>query len=104
MKIVQKPLVDSQKLLLPPLHVKLGIVKSFVKAMDTYKVFCKTIFFSFLKLSQKLYKVSKKQNNQWILRSKTHQNHLLLSVEKNFYTFLSCDNYSGNDISYSMNT
>ena len=33
MSVAQKPLVDPQKIL-PPLHVKLGIVKNFVKAMD----------------------------------------------------------------------
>lgn len=32
--IVQAPLVDSQKILLPPLHIKLGIMKQFVKALD----------------------------------------------------------------------
>ena len=34
MNVAQKPLVDSQEILLPPLHMKLGIVKNFVKAMD----------------------------------------------------------------------
>jgi hypothetical protein len=29
-----KPLVDSKKLSLPPLHIKLGLMKNFVKAMD----------------------------------------------------------------------
>lgn len=28
------PLVDSQKVILPPLHIKLGLMKNFVKAMD----------------------------------------------------------------------
>lgn len=32
--IVRTPLVDSQRVLLPPLHIKLGLVKNFVKAMD----------------------------------------------------------------------
>ena len=34
MNVAQKPLVDPQKILLPPLNIKLGIVKNFVKAMD----------------------------------------------------------------------
>jgi hypothetical protein len=32
--IVQIPLVDPKKILMPPLHIKLGLVKNFVKAMD----------------------------------------------------------------------
>ena len=34
MNVSQKPLVDPQKTLLPPLNVKHGVVKIFVKAMD----------------------------------------------------------------------
>jgi len=34
-KSVQHPLlVQSEKILLPPLHIKLGLMKNFVKAMD----------------------------------------------------------------------
>lgn len=32
--VVQKPLVDRSKILLPPLHIKLGLMKQFVKALD----------------------------------------------------------------------
>lgn len=32
--VVDKPLVDSKDVLLPPLHIKLGLMKNFVKAMD----------------------------------------------------------------------
>lgn len=32
--IVQIPLVSIEKVLLPPLHIKLGIVKNFIKALD----------------------------------------------------------------------
>lgn len=28
------PLVDAQKVLLPPLHIKLGLMKTFVKNLD----------------------------------------------------------------------
>ena len=31
------PLVDKQKIYLPPLHIKLGLFKNFVKAMDSTK-------------------------------------------------------------------
>ncbi|CAK8697066.1 unnamed protein product [Clavelina lepadiformis] len=32
--VLHPPLVESNKILLPPLHIKLGLVKNFVKAMD----------------------------------------------------------------------
>ncbi|UYV66246.1 hypothetical protein LAZ67_4000972 [Cordylochernes scorpioides] len=32
--IVNPPLIDSENIYLPPLHIKLGIMKNFVKAMD----------------------------------------------------------------------
>lgn len=32
--ISQTPLVDVDKILLPPLHIKLGFMKNFVKAMN----------------------------------------------------------------------
>lgn len=34
LNVLRQPLVDSQKVLLPPLHIKLGLVKQFVKALD----------------------------------------------------------------------
>ena len=34
MNVASKPLVDPQKILLPTLHVKLGIAKNFAKAMN----------------------------------------------------------------------
>ena len=33
-KVVNPPLVLSEKIYLPPLHIKLGLVKNFVKGMD----------------------------------------------------------------------
>ena len=32
--VKDKPLVDPSKILLPPLHIKLGLMKNFVKALD----------------------------------------------------------------------
>lgn len=32
--IINEPLVDPQKILLPPLHIKLGLMKKSVKALD----------------------------------------------------------------------
>lgn len=32
--VTNEPLVDPKKVLLPPLHIKLGLMKNFVKAMD----------------------------------------------------------------------
>ena len=32
--VCQTPIVDSSKIILPPLHIKLGLMKNFVKAMN----------------------------------------------------------------------
>ena len=32
--VVYQPLVSAEKILLPPLHIKLGLIKNFVKTMD----------------------------------------------------------------------
>jgi hypothetical protein len=44
--ILRKSLVDPKKILLPPLHIKLGIMKQFVKALpktgNSFKHLCKT--------------------------------------------------------------
>ena len=32
--VINKPLVEPAKMLLPPLHIKLGLMKQFVKALD----------------------------------------------------------------------
>ena len=34
--VSQRPLVDPQKVLLPPLHIKLGLIKNFVKGIVKY--------------------------------------------------------------------
>lgn len=34
--IINAPLVDSKKTILPPLHIKLGLMKQFVKALDKH--------------------------------------------------------------------
>jgi hypothetical protein len=51
-KVLPKSLVDPKKILLPPLHNKLGITKQFVKALpktgNCFKCLCKT----FLHLSE----------------------------------------------------
>ena len=33
--VLSHPLVEPSKILLPPLHIKLGLMKNFVKALDT---------------------------------------------------------------------
>ena len=33
-QVLYDPLVDPKKVLLPPLHIKLGLMKNFAKAMD----------------------------------------------------------------------
>ena len=37
--IIKEPLVSRENVLLPPLHIKLGPVKQFVKALDFEEVF-----------------------------------------------------------------
>ena len=32
--VAHEPLIESSKILLPPLHIKLGLIKNFVKALD----------------------------------------------------------------------
>jgi len=32
--VIAEPLVDRSKIILPPLHIKLGLMKQFVKALD----------------------------------------------------------------------
>lgn len=34
MNILEEPLVDPKKILLSPLHIKLGLMKQFIKALD----------------------------------------------------------------------
>ena len=34
--IINKPLVDREKIILPPLHIKLGLIKQFIKALDKH--------------------------------------------------------------------
>ena len=52
MNVAQKPLIDPQKILLPPLDVKLGIVKIFVKAMDKIRQGFRSLKRKFPKLSE----------------------------------------------------
>jgi len=49
--IIQEPLVESSKILLPPLHIKLGLMKQFVRALDNSKYCFKYICESFPKVS-----------------------------------------------------
>ena len=46
------PLVEASKILLPPLHIKLGLMKNFVKAMNQNGAAFKYIYNKFLVLSQ----------------------------------------------------
>ncbi|GBN01379.1 hypothetical protein AVEN_110434-1 [Araneus ventricosus] len=54
-----EPLVVSEKILLPPLHIKLGLMKNFIKAMD-----CGGSGFQYLRL--KFPKVSEKKIKEGI--------------------------------------
>ena len=46
------PLVESEKILLPPLHIKLGLMKNFVKAMDKTRLAFQYIRDKFLRISE----------------------------------------------------
>ena len=49
--IINEPLVDSRKIIFPPLHIKLGLMKHFVKALDTDGYCFKYLYESFPALS-----------------------------------------------------
>jgi hypothetical protein len=46
--ILRKSLVDPRKVLLPPLHIKLGTMKQFVKAWQNLEIVSSTFAKSFL--------------------------------------------------------
>ena len=46
------PFVDPQKILLPPLHIKLGLMNNFVKALDKTKAGFKYLYEKFPRLSE----------------------------------------------------
>ncbi|CAK8683707.1 unnamed protein product [Clavelina lepadiformis] len=50
--VKQQPLVDAAKILMPPLHIKLGLIKQFVKQLDTEGDAFKHIEEQFPKLSE----------------------------------------------------
>jgi hypothetical protein len=50
--VVHASLVDNQKILLPPLHIKLGIMKQFVKALDRSRPCFQYLNIKFLALSE----------------------------------------------------
>ena len=35
--VIQKPIVDTEKIILPPLHIKLGLAKNLIEAMKKDK-------------------------------------------------------------------
>ena len=49
--IVNNPLVDRKNIILPPLHIKLGLMKQFVKALDRSGGYFRYICSTFLVLS-----------------------------------------------------
>lgn len=60
MNVLKPPLVPAEKILIPPLHVKLGLMKNFVKTLPTdspaFKHLQETIYFvSFAKIKEGMY-------------------------------------------------
>ncbi|KYQ53584.1 hypothetical protein ALC60_00111 [Trachymyrmex zeteki] len=49
--VLKEPLIDPKKILLPPLHIKLGLMKQFVKALDRNGALFKYLTDKFPKLS-----------------------------------------------------
>ena len=49
--IQHEPLVDRTKIIFPPLHIKLGFMKQFVKALPTDGDCCKYLILAFHRLS-----------------------------------------------------
>lgn len=50
--VINNPLVPASKIVLPPLHIKLGIIKNFIKALDPEGVAMKHLLTFFPKLSE----------------------------------------------------
>ncbi|GBM20775.1 hypothetical protein AVEN_30025-1 [Araneus ventricosus] len=50
--VENEPLVASEKIILPPLHIKLGLMKNFVKAMDCGRRGFQYLCLNFLKVSE----------------------------------------------------
>ena len=49
--IVHDPIVNQDKIVFPPLHVKLGLMKQFVKALNTNDKCFQYLIYAFSKLS-----------------------------------------------------
>src|SRR5678815_4251138 len=39
--IINEPLVDREKIIFPPLHIKLGLMKQFLRALECFKYICR---------------------------------------------------------------
>ena len=50
-----KQIIDCHKILLPPLHIKLGLIKQFVKALDQESKALKYLQSYFSKLSERIF-------------------------------------------------
>ena len=50
--IINEPLVEPEKIILPLLHIKLGLMKQFVKALDFHGDCFKYIGYTFPRLSE----------------------------------------------------
>ena len=62
--VIREPLVSREKVLLPPLHIKLGLVKQFVKAFDFEEVF-QEITRNPFNVSQTIRCQNKRTNIRW---------------------------------------
>ena len=96
--IKQKPLLQSDKIHLPPLHIKLGLFKQFVKALDKNS-------FAFTYLAEKFPSLSKAKIKEGIsigpqirkiVHDETFTTHLTRKEKFAFESFKKvCDNFLG---------
>ena len=58
--VKRDPLIDTRKILMPPLHIKLGLIKQFFKALDRSSEAFKYMYLQkfFSKLSEAMIKAS----------------------------------------------
>ena len=72
MNVENQPLVEPSKILLPSMHLKLGLMKNVVKAMDQEEVVFTYLQEKFPRLSEAKLKENHKKNNNNFTEMKFH--------------------------------
>jgi hypothetical protein len=97
--IIHQPLVDSQKIIMPPLHIKLGLMKQFVKALPKDGACFNYLCLKFPALSQEKLKegifIGPQINN--LFKDQEFEKRMKLHEKKTWKSFKSvCENFLGN--------